>query len=1033
MIRKSYRQASVHEYINITKQLPSTNPIRSPTPDIHSRKERIEKTLSPVIPRSSLKNITNSQKKLAFGSQNHEYEQVLQAKDSKIAALNKEIENLKKNPSKLSNSSFSNGKGKHDDEETIEKLKSIIKSKDEENSELKKRMDSNSKDFGDKNDNKIREILLKFHQEINALKAENKLLNDKLEHTKEGQKPYTVTYRIDGSSAYKGEPIKQSISHTDKKTIDGKPYAETYILDSNYKPQPGSIMETRLIDGNNVSPGSYNQSASPLSMEKSKKAMVHQQIQGGATSPYHEPHPLNNPSIIIKEDPTTVARLNSLISDKDSKIKILAEELERMNDVLKLKQHENEALKERIGKNPSLDESIHLKQILQSKLQELEDLKNRLPSEDYEKLKSLASKTPALLEEIKNLNEVIVKLRKEGHENEEKITLLAREIERLGDLLKSKNVHDDHHNDEKIALLAQEIERLSNLVKTQNAELQRLRSIDPLYENLKKDHDILSEKYANKNKALEGKLKELELLKEKCLLIDKAFSNEKQGLHDKASSLEKKTNLLLNENQDLNKMHRKSVTEKEVYEKENLRLNGLNQELAQEIKRLTDTLKAKIDENESKSNELMNLRHKLQEVENHKITALSSHEHERKKSQSIIQENDRKNLVIESLNQEINSLRNRLLEQESKGFTKEREHEKLKKSHQELAQNINSIQNEKEFFNQKNQEKIQAYEAELQRKEDDLRELRQKLMHAEQEKAIEIGKVRESISENQLKHENERRKTVFLISEKENLLMENENLKKEKSDFNNKCNQLKKALFEASNENGLLKTQSEESLIKIVILSALNESLSDDFSLLRNELLDLNNRYQKMISEKSYEEIKFKESLNETQKHHEREKRKSIQAVAEKDALHKTLDLVSKDKEDLHKRLYDNEVKMIDLQSQVKKVSADYEEALIKIVVLSTELERVLESIDSQNSRQRQEIEDIRKEYDNKNKALGEWKKKEVDDLKNEFENDNRRLLNMIKNLEEQNENLMRKHANDRADFISKYEKAMKDTIVYSI
>ena len=46
MIRKSYRQLST-DYINITKQLPSTNPIRSPTPDIYSRKERICSTQSP--------------------------------------------------------------------------------------------------------------------------------------------------------------------------------------------------------------------------------------------------------------------------------------------------------------------------------------------------------------------------------------------------------------------------------------------------------------------------------------------------------------------------------------------------------------------------------------------------------------------------------------------------------------------------------------------------------------------------------------------------------------------------------------------------------------------------------------------------------------------------------------------------------------------------------------------------------------------------------------------------------------------------
>lgn len=49
MIRKSVRQLSNNEFVNITKQLPSTNPLRSPTPDVHSRKEKICSTQSPGL------------------------------------------------------------------------------------------------------------------------------------------------------------------------------------------------------------------------------------------------------------------------------------------------------------------------------------------------------------------------------------------------------------------------------------------------------------------------------------------------------------------------------------------------------------------------------------------------------------------------------------------------------------------------------------------------------------------------------------------------------------------------------------------------------------------------------------------------------------------------------------------------------------------------------------------------------------------------------------------------------------------------
>lgn len=741
---------------------------------------------------------------------------------------------------------------------------------------------------------------------------------------------------------------------------------------------------------------------------------------------FNEPHALSS-----TQNPNNEQRWQSALRDKDYKIKTLAEELERINDVLRLKQQENEHLQEKLKKNPSspsIDDSIHLKQLLQTKLQELEDLKARLPSEDYDKLKALAAKTPDLLQEIKLLNETIIKLRKEQQENQEKIAVLAQEIERLTRLHKSQS--SISREDEKVALLAQEIERLNESARLHSAEMSKLRGFEGLYENLKREHDNLSEKYANKNKALESKLKELELLKEKCLLIDKAFSAEKQGLHEKAETLEKKANSLIAENQDLSKLHRKSISDKELHEQENIKLNALNHELAQEIKHLTEALKSKINEIEGKNLEIEGLRRKLHENESHKNSLMNNFESERKKSQSVIQEHDRKNLLIEALNQEVNSLRARLLELESKGFSQEKEHEKLKRSHQEMAQTLVSVHNEKDFHNQRNNERLAACEAELRQKDEDLRELRQKLLHAEQEKALEIARVRDSINENQMKHEHEKRKTLGVMAERETLMLENEVLKKERSDFQQKCSQLKKSLFEASSEAAQTRGEYEESLIRLVILSAINESLHDDLQSLRSEMLELSNRFEKLHSEKSFEEIKFKESLSETQKHHEREKRRSIQTQAEKDALSKTLDLVSKDKEGLHKRLFENEAKMIDLQSQIKLISGNYEEALARIIVMSIELERLGELLEGEGLRQRAEVEEMRREFENKGKALAEWKRKEVEELKNEFENDNRRLLNMIKSLEEQNEALMRKSTSERSEFIAKYEKAMKDTLV---
>jgi len=972
MSRKSFRQSSVHEYINITKQLPSTNPIRSPTPDIHSRKERIERTPSPhiMVDRSSLKNITNSQMK--FG-RNKDYEKLLESKDAQITSLQKELDALIKSvkSSGMKGSGDFNKEREH--EETIEKLKQLLKAKDEENQDLRRKMEINLQESTAKTDNKIREILLKFYQEINVLKAENKQLCEKIER------------------------------------------------------RPSTYNEARVLDGTLLVSDHRNP-------EKPKNAAV-QHVQGGSISPYHEPQPLNQQSVIIHESQPNngimideIARLKSLLNEKDQKIRVLAEELERLNEVLKMKLLENENFMEKMRGNQGLEESLRLKQLLQAKLQELEDLKSKLPKEDTEKLKSLAMKTPVLIEEIKDLNEVISKLRKEIYEYEEKIVVLAQEIERLTELLK---IHGNPRQyDEKVGLLASEIERLSEMIKSQNSEIQRIRPLEPQIEALKREYENLQDKYNNKNKSLEGKLKELELLKEKCLLIDKAFSTEKEGLYEKAEMLEKKANSLHSENQEINKMHRKSLIEKESNEQEALHLRGINQELAQEIKRLTETLKLKLQENEAKTQENDALRHKINEIDSHKTAVLGSQDQERKKSIAILQENDRKASMIESLNQEINGLRNRVLELESKAFTQEREHEKVKKSHQEMVQNMGSLQNQLEFVHGKTQEKSQGYEAELRQKEEDLRELRQKLMHVEQEKHSEISKVRDSISESQMRHENEKRKTLGALQEKESLQMENEVLRKERGEFQMKNGDLKKTLFQVNGEAEHLKAKNEEYLIKIVILSAINESAINDFNELRNEHLELNNKVQKMNNEKSMEEIKLRESLNETKQHHEREKRKSFQIIAEKDNLNKTLEMISKDKEDLHKRLYENEVKNIDFQSQFKILSGKYEEALVRVAVMSLEMERLLETLENEMNNRRIDIEEVRKDYESKLKVMNERKKKENDELKGEFENETKRLLNMIKNLEEQNEGLVRKHANDRSDFIAKYEKAMKETIV---
>lgn len=97
---------------------------------------------------------------------------------------------------------------------------------------------------------------------------------------------------------------------------------------------------------------------------------------------------------------------------------------------------------------------------------------------------------------------------------------------------------------------------------------------------------------------------------------------------------------------------------------------------------------------------------------------------------------------------------------------------------------------------------------------------------------------------------------------------------------------------------------------------------------------------------------------------------------------------------------------------------------------MSCEFERLHEIIENESNMRKIELEEVRKDYENKFRLASERKKKENEELGLEFDYETKRLLSMIKGLEEQNEALVRKHANDRSDFIAKYEKAMKETIV---
>ena len=479
MIRKSYRQSSVHEYINITKQLPSSNPIRSPTPDVHSRRERIEKTPSPhiVVDRNSLKNITNSQAKFSGTKDYKDYERLMEAKDAKIDALQKELEALVKsirnsgmNPGLISggNSGIDHSDPERSKKAGVQHIQGGTVSPYHEPQPISRPLGQSVSAYEQQPNGKLQGVSAYGEQQPMGRPQGASAY----EQTREQQRPLGVSSyeqnreqqpmsRPQGVGAYEQNREQQPMSRPQNQSVSA--YEQIREPQSLNRPQSQSFHE-------------HNREAQPMSRPQAQGVSAYEQ------------------QVVAEELP----KLKALVLEKDSKMRALAEELERLNQVLKLKNHENEALVERMrghanglngldevlkqkqqenerlnevirlktnenealqdrlkGINQSLEDSLRLKQLLQTKLQELEELKAKLPREpreDTEKLKALASKTPMLIEEIKELNDAVSKIRREAHDNEERLKREARENE-------ERFKREEHENEEKILVLAHEIER----------------------------------------------------------------------------------------------------------------------------------------------------------------------------------------------------------------------------------------------------------------------------------------------------------------------------------------------------------------------------------------------------------------------------------------------------------------------------------------------------------------------------------------------------------------------------------------------
>ncbi|XP_057562606.1 centromere-associated protein E isoform X1 [Hippopotamus amphibius kiboko] len=603
----------------------------------------------------------------------------------------------------------------------------------------------------------------------------------------------------------------------------------------------------------------------------------------------------------LKEQEQAIGRLRVDLSERETEVPSVQQELETTNDKLQ------EKTQELHGKQKQF---ITIKEIseTQEKMSELEQLKEHLKAKDSslqrieserlqltEKLQASQEEIKTIIKERDDLERVQEALQKERDQLKENIKEMVAEIQELQEghqLLKIKNVSETQEKICEMENLKKQLEAQKSTLE--NTELENMRLTQRLHEHLEEIRSVTKER--DDLRSVEETLKvEIDQLKENIrettirdlekqedLRITQVNLKEHQETINKLRGIiSEKTDEISNIQMDLGNTNTSLKTQiQELQEKEH-QLFKVKSDLRENIYQ-TEQLKKQLEAQNST----------LESIETEKLRLTQKLHENLEEIKSVIKERDELRRMEGTLKTERDQLSESLSETRAKDLEKQ---EELRiaymhlKEHQEIIDKLRGIVSEKtekisnmqmdlENSNAKLQEKVQelkANEHQLFKLKEEVSETQKKMCDVERLKkefktrSLTMDKIEmENLNLAQKLHEN-REEMKSVMKERDNLRRIEETLK------------LERDLLQADLQGAVardLETQEELKIARMHLkehqetIDKFKERLSEKTSQISNIQKDLNkskDELQKKIQElqrKELQLLKMKENVNKTHK-----------------------------------------------------------------------------------------------------------------------------------------------------------------------
>ena len=334
---------------------------------------------------------------------------------------------------------------------------------------------------------------------------------------------------------------------------------------------------------------------------------------------------------------------SSLISEYESKFALLSQEIERLNNMLRVK---DEDISQWRSRYDQLEISNREFGSYKSRLTEYEN-KIALLSQEIERLNSmLRTKDDELYSFRSRYEQLEVSSREMGgyksrlSEYENKLALLSQEVERLNSMLRNKDdeiygLRRDIQNleissresasyqgqireyENKLALLSQEVERLNGLVRTKESDLYAMKS---KFESLEVSNRELNT-YQSRARDYENKLAMLSQEIERLNSMLRTKDDELHTLNSRVSHWETMQSETITYKNKLSDYESRFALMAQEVERLNVNLRNKESELA-DYRSKYSSLEYRLQEQSTSSMELTRIRGTLTEYEN-KLALLS--------------------------------------------------------------------------------------------------------------------------------------------------------------------------------------------------------------------------------------------------------------------------------------------------------------------------------------------------------------------------------------------------------------------------